>query len=140
MGRITESEALPEDCLQKGQCHFRKYQTKYEASRGLTPRGPVSLQENFNQVKIHRGLTPDESVSLQEKTPNTLNPLCLVEFQRGYLLYSSSVTSCLAPVLEEAPGLCLYDNWIFTPYLRLLCFFMALESYLSNLIQGPTLN
>jgi hypothetical protein len=67
MGRIIESEALPEDCLQKGQCHFRKSQTrlklpedcqqegqchfrksqtKHEASRGLTPRGPVSLQEN----------------------------------------------------------------------------------------------
>jgi hypothetical protein len=83
MGRITESEALPEDCLQKGQCHFRKSQTKYEASRGLMPRGPVSLQENFNRVKIHRGLMPDESVSLQEKNPKYAQSTTLGRVSEG---------------------------------------------------------
>jgi hypothetical protein len=50
MGRVTKPETL-EDSLQKGQCHFIKYQTRSKSSRGLTPRGPTSLQENLNQVQ-----------------------------------------------------------------------------------------
>jgi len=51
MGRVTKPGALLEDCLQKGHCHFRKYQTGLGESIGITPRGPVSLQENLNQVQ-----------------------------------------------------------------------------------------
>jgi hypothetical protein len=75
----------------------------------------------------------------QEKPQYTFVPLRLVEPRRGNLRYSPARDLVFSPCVRGDSRLCLYENWISSPYHKTLCLFMALESYSKHIFQSPTL-
>jgi hypothetical protein len=95
--------------------------------------------EDLERIGDPRSPVANANDGIPQQILDMCSPLCLVRLWRGYLRYLSLHDLVFSPCVRGGSRITSTKLDFYTPYHRLQCLVLvALESFLSNLIQGPS--